>query len=499
MRRVGVESTTGRLVQQKGKSSLVETSWVNFMGEGPAADEGRSPPAVPPPPTTTTGACSASSSSSAERDDDDDAAKDEEESQEDHHGAALSEDGHCNGIDGDSDIVHHDDTFRVALYYCYVALSDVPKHVELQRRLCQEHTLTGRIRVAPEGLNGVLTGRLDSLQAYESILRTELRRVSVVAAAGTETQQSSAAQHPSVFDLDVKYCRLRPDLPVQEQLFQDLMVQPTRHVVTLVVEDDHASGTGSRRRRKSKRQSKHHEAQSPVSNRERSAVQQVWAAALANEDEGKLAPAPHLSPDEWNERLKDAAEYNGSGSGSGVVFLDCRNSYESAIGHFAAPHASTLLANTRKYSDLPQVLIDEADRLVSSSHIFMYVCSHFLSWCGFFDSGCGCYYGHGSSRRSIRSVPPDVRHFYLSRQNNYFLLLPQVLHGWGPMRTGELVFATVAAEYSPPPSRERRQRRRRECRRRCSAPGSVPTPWWHPEVPRRPDSRVALQGQELCL
>jgi predicted sulfurtransferase len=38
----------------------------------------------------------------------------------------------------------------------------------------------------------------------------------------------------------------------------------------------------------------------------------------------------------------------------------------------SAAGASTVLTNTRKYSELPQVLLQQKDRLAKSSHVFMY-------------------------------------------------------------------------------------------------------------------------------
>ena len=48
--------------------------------------------------------------------------------------------------------------WRIALYYCYIELPDVQRHVDFQRTACGELHLTGRIRVAPEGINGTIAG-----------------------------------------------------------------------------------------------------------------------------------------------------------------------------------------------------------------------------------------------------------------------------------------------------------------------------------------------------
>ena len=100
--------------------------------------------------------------------------------------------------------------WRIALYYCYIELPDVHRHVDFQRTACGELHLTGRIRVAPEGINGVLSGEHGRLREYEVALRDELKAI---------VREDGAAEP---FELDVKYCRLREDLPLQDQLFDSL-------------------------------------------------------------------------------------------------------------------------------------------------------------------------------------------------------------------------------------------------------------------------------------
>ncbi|MBC8085137.1 MAG: hypothetical protein H7Z21_18225, partial [Hymenobacter sp.] len=48
--------------------------------------------------------------------------------------------------------------YRVLLYYCYTPIADVAAFREEHHRLCLRLRLRGRIIVAPEGLNGTVSG-----------------------------------------------------------------------------------------------------------------------------------------------------------------------------------------------------------------------------------------------------------------------------------------------------------------------------------------------------
>ena len=55
---------------------------------------------------------------------------------------------------------------QVVLYYQYVSISDVSEFAEQQLKICEQYELTGRVRVAEEGINGTLSGTQDQIQAY---------------------------------------------------------------------------------------------------------------------------------------------------------------------------------------------------------------------------------------------------------------------------------------------------------------------------------------------
>jgi UPF0176 protein len=68
---------------------------------------------------------------------------------------------------------HHDE-FRIALYYIYIPITDCQHHASFEKNLCSQLALNGRIRVSPEGLNGVLSGPYVSLQEYKKMFKSNL-------------------------------------------------------------------------------------------------------------------------------------------------------------------------------------------------------------------------------------------------------------------------------------------------------------------------------------
>jgi predicted sulfurtransferase len=239
---------------------------------------------------------------------------------------------------------HHD--YRIALYYCYLPIPTktmVTEHVDFHNMIGQRYSLGGRVRISPEGLNGVLSGKLQDLKRYAYDLEQELDRLHYT----TENQRK--------WDLDIKYCLLREDIPVEAQLFANLVAKATKTVISLV-DTDESQQQRSNRRRKSE--------PNKVPNNPHFVAQNILDQGLHQHK-----PATHLSPGEWDDYL---GELTAANDPSKVVLLDCRNVYESNVGHFLVPQASTILTNTRKYAELPHVLLSQRDRLLQSDHIFMY-------------------------------------------------------------------------------------------------------------------------------
>ncbi|KAL7526539.1 hypothetical protein ACHAWF_001806 [Thalassiosira exigua] len=267
----------------------------------------------------------------------------------------------------------------IALYYCYppsgLSPSSLSSHASFHRDLGASLDLGGRIRVCPEGLNGVLSGEEEKLREYERRLRRELRSLADAAGGndgggatttaagevegtefgaegergggGIEGEAEEADDDddgpddrggdPTAAYLDVKYCRLRPDLPAEDQRFDSLSVKITREVVSLVersegesqgIVTNNANGGNRkkgrarcRQRRRERRKEKLRaeaskgggredgleEAASGGASDEAAAAESPppaeLGAALAPEGWRDRAPAARLSPRAWNEEL----------------------------------------------------------------------------------------------------------------------------------------------------------------------------------------------------
>jgi predicted sulfurtransferase len=240
------------------------------------------------------------------------------------------------------------DDYRIALYYSYVPIENVNDCISLQHELCTTLNLMGRIRVSREGMNGVLSGLYRDLLVYQQSIDVEL---------------------------DIKYCQLRSDLPTALQLFTSLSIKATREVVSLyeppagVPQQPQAKWRQTRRKRQEQQKEEgNDDLPTKVGLENKKDRRAQWMPFSPNDNKQDLLsnqyePAPHLSPEEWNQLLLEDPE--------NTILLDARNVYESRVGHFSVEGIPTLLTNTRKYSNLPQVLEAFRDELVGK-RVFMY-------------------------------------------------------------------------------------------------------------------------------
>lgn len=254
---------------------------------------------------------------------------------------------------GDGSSSSHSD-WRISLYYIYISLAEgnrLEEQLDLHRELCEERGLKGRIRISPEGINGVLSGRLELLKEYQEAVSRALEEIS-----------------GRIIDLDVKYCMLREDIPMESQLFDSLIIRRTKTVISLVSPE--AVGEGliesngiklsrkAKAKRKKRAQARALEDVGSDDGCRRSDMTKIYR------DMQRQDPSPHLTPEEWNARLLRDEDNN-------ALLLDVRNVYESRVGHFLAPNVPTLLTNTRKYSDLPQLLANNP-HIHEKQEIYMY-------------------------------------------------------------------------------------------------------------------------------
>ena len=236
-------------------------------------------------------------------------------------------------------------SLRIALYYVYIDIpaSQLREQVEFHRNTCQERDVKGRIRISKEGINGVLSGELEALHQYEQLATEQL---------GLEEGC-----------LNVKYCLLREDIPFQSQIFDELIVQKTASVICLFDAEPKKNTKNRRRRKLATRQGC--ENKKAMEGVEECTGVELDARLRLSRLQGEMmenTPAQHLNPDEWHQHLSCATN---------PLLLDCRNVYESRIGYFASEEAPTLLTNTRKYSDLPKLLVSNPD-VREKQEIFMY-------------------------------------------------------------------------------------------------------------------------------
>ena len=65
--------------------------------------------------------------------------------------------------------------YYILLYYCYAKIENVEEFREQHHLFCIQHNILGRIIVAPEGLNGTVSGSKEDCQTYMDHLRADPR------------------------------------------------------------------------------------------------------------------------------------------------------------------------------------------------------------------------------------------------------------------------------------------------------------------------------------
>ena len=70
--------------------------------------------------------------------------------------------------------------YHVLLYYQFVAIDDPESFADQHRQLCNDLGLKGRILVAPEGLNGTVSGTIEACTTYRATLAKDPRFATMV-------------------------------------------------------------------------------------------------------------------------------------------------------------------------------------------------------------------------------------------------------------------------------------------------------------------------------
>ena len=299
-------------------------------------------------------------------------------------------------------------TIMIALYYWYIPIpkKSLEPHVKFHESLCHTLHLFGRIRISKEGLNGVLSGTKYNLEQYEMKLRQEVAAASFINTTSEGERERERERYGET--LDVKYCHLRNDVPVEKQMFTSVSVKITQEVVSLnepSVSDNKKNKRSRGRGRRRRNTQIHHTADADAdsnSNSQNDTPSTACEADAANEqsnansktsatkptappqqniclDLDKYEPAKHLTPQEWNAKLLQDAEAEAetgdtnanASTNANAVLIDARNVYESNIGHFSVKGVPTLLTNTRKYSTIPSVLRASMSNL-AGKNVYMY-------------------------------------------------------------------------------------------------------------------------------
>jgi predicted sulfurtransferase len=190
--------------------------------------------------------------------------------------------------------------------------------------------------------------------------------------------------------IDWKYGDFRNDIAEQDQHFTSMSCKRTEEVVSLfpkvAVETAASSGKKKAWRKKRDAANNDYEQQQNVLNDDKNvasppvdigSINTIVNAAenLALQEEEELIPALHLSPEEWHTKLLEVAAANSkddnSSSSSGALLIDTRNDYESKVGQFDVDGIAKVLSKTRKFSDMPQVFLDNKER-IAGKEVFMY-------------------------------------------------------------------------------------------------------------------------------
>ncbi|XP_066037596.1 thiosulfate sulfurtransferase/rhodanese-like domain-containing protein 2 isoform X2 [Chamaea fasciata] len=201
----------------------------------------------------------------------------------------------------DTSHVSHDDLTsqvgEVLLYYCYCEVSDPEKLCAWQKALCQHLHLTGKVRVASEGINGTVGGSKVATSLYIKVMLSQ------------PLFKNSLCQEDFKSSAGGAHC------------FPDLRVGVFKEIVPMGIDPK-----------------------------------------IVSYKETGI----HLSPQEFHREVEQYLSQATQGQ-SDTILLDCRNFYESKIGHFQG----CLAPDIRKFSYFPSY-IDENLDLFKDKRVLMY-------------------------------------------------------------------------------------------------------------------------------
>ncbi|XP_075583225.1 thiosulfate sulfurtransferase/rhodanese-like domain-containing protein 2 [Pelecanus crispus] len=186
---------------------------------------------------------------------------------------------------------------EVLLYYCYCEVKDPEKLCAWQKALCQHLHLTGKVRVASEGINGTVGGSKVATNLYIEVMLSQPLFKDILCQADFKSSAGGA------------HC------------FPDLRVGVFKEIVPMGIDPK----------------------------------------ILSYKETGI-----HLSPQDFHREVEQYLSQASQGQ-SDTILLDCRNFYESKIGHFQG----CLAPDIRKFSYFPSY-VDENLELFKDKRVLMY-------------------------------------------------------------------------------------------------------------------------------
>ncbi|XP_042643517.1 thiosulfate sulfurtransferase/rhodanese-like domain-containing protein 2 isoform X3 [Tyto alba] len=201
----------------------------------------------------------------------------------------------------DTSHISHDDLTskvgEVLLYYCYCEVKDPEKLCAWQKALCQHLHLTGKVRIASEGINGTVGGSKVATSLYIEVMLSQPLFKDILCQEDFKSSAGGA------------HC------------FPDLRVGVFKEIVPMGIDPK-----------------------------------------IVSYKETGI----HLSPREFHREVEQYLSRASQGQ-SDTILLDCRNFYESKIGHFQG----CLAPDIRKFSYFPSY-IDENLELFKDKRVLMY-------------------------------------------------------------------------------------------------------------------------------
>ncbi|KAH9312448.1 hypothetical protein KI387_027483 [Taxus chinensis] len=225
----------------------------------------------------------------------------------------------------------------VLLYYKYVDIPDTESLLNWFRNDCTALGLVGRVRIAPNGINVTVGGKMTSLEKH-------------IAAVDSNTLFKGC-------DFKLASCQCLLDQQIAKECgFTSLSVRAVKEVVSLVC---------------------HPLVRSPSISNAGKHLSAIEFHSILQMAGGKLEEDDNLNQFHLNNSVDSFASKSDCETGShqchgGLVLLDARNMYETRIGKFLPPgQVQTLDPKIRQYSDLPAWIDRHAEQL-RGNNILMY-------------------------------------------------------------------------------------------------------------------------------